>query len=123
MMGIDIPGAETSRLVAHFSEIALARFNAERRGDTKTYNQCFDILSTIEEELKARPGDQRAALVKLLSHANPQVRLDVAEATLKVAYAAARQTLQALWDERIFPQAAYAMGTLRALERGGRVPE
>jgi hypothetical protein len=122
MTGIDIPTAETSKLVAYFSELALARFNAERRGDIESYNQYFDILSAVEEELKARSGDQRTALVPLLGHANPQVRLDAAEATLKVAHASARQALQGLWNERIFPQAAYAMGTLHALQRGERVP-
>lgn len=45
-----------------------------------------------------------------------------AELTLAVTPAAARQTLQELWDRKEFPQAAYAMGTLRALERGDRKP-
>jgi len=39
-----------------------------------------------------------------------------------VASTAARQILQELWDRKEFPQAADAMGTLRALERGDRKP-
>jgi hypothetical protein len=42
--------------------------------------------------------------------------------TLFVVPAAARQTLQEIWDRKEFPQAAYAMETLRALERGDRKP-
>jgi hypothetical protein len=79
-------------------------------------------MLAVESELKTRKGDQRSALVPLFVHPNPQVRLMAAEVTLAVAPAAARQTLQELWDRKEFPQAAYAMGTLRALERGDRKP-
>jgi Domain of unknown function (DUF2019) len=61
-------------------------------------------------------------LVTLFEHPNPQVRLMAAEATLALAPIAARQTLQQIWDRRQFPQAAHAMGMLRALERGARKP-
>jgi hypothetical protein len=61
-------------------------------------------------------------LVPLFAHTNPQVRLMAAEPTLAVAPAAARQALQEIWDRKEFPQAAYAMETLRALERGDRKP-
>jgi Domain of unknown function (DUF2019) len=43
-----------------------------------------------------------------------------AEFTLAVAWASACRTLQEIWDKNEFPQAAFAMGTLRALERGDR---
>ncbi len=33
-----------------------------------------------------------------------------------------RGDLAHLWDKNEFPQAAFAMGTLRALERGDRKP-
>jgi hypothetical protein len=45
-----------------------------------------------------------------------------AQFTLTLAPAAARQTLQDLSDQNIYPQAAYARGTLWALERGDRKP-
>ena len=51
-----------------------------------------------------------------------QVRLMATELTLAVARAAACRTLQEIWDKNEFPQAAFAMGTLRALERGDRKP-
>ena len=111
-----------SQLVERFTEDALKQFKAELYDETARYNQLTREMIEIEQQLKNRPGDQRSALVPLFAHPNPQVRLMAAEMTLAVAPAAARQTLQELWDRKEFPQAAYAMGTLRALERGDRKP-
>lgn len=110
------------QLAERFTELALGQFKAELYGEIAKYNRLYDNIIAIEQELKSRPGDQRTILVPLFSHPNPQVRLMAAQSTLAVAPAAARQTLQALWDRKEFPQAAYAMGTLRALERGDRKP-
>ena len=60
--------------------------------------------------------------VSLFEHPNAKVRLMAAEFTLAVARATACRTLQEIWDKNEFPQAAFAMGTLRALERGDRNP-
>lgn len=111
-----------AQLVERFTEITLGQFQAGLYDDHKKYNHLIEEMLAVEKELKSRPGDQRSALVPLFVHPNPQVRLMAAELTLAVAPAAARQTLQELWDRKEFPQAAYAMGTLRALERGDRKP-
>jgi hypothetical protein len=110
------------QLVERFTALALSQFKAELVGEIAKYNRLYDELLAIEEELKSRSGDQRITLTPLFEHPNPQVRLMAAESTLAVAPAAARQTLQELWDRNEFPQAAFAMGTLRALERGDRKP-
>ncbi|MCW5691844.1 MAG: DUF2019 domain-containing protein [Pseudolabrys sp.] len=72
----------------------------------------------IKDELAGRAGDQRSALVTLFDHPNPQVRLNAAQRALAVSPVAARQALQRLWDNREFPQAAYAHQTLTALDEG-----
>jgi hypothetical protein len=110
------------QLVERFTTITLKQFDAELYGEIAKNNRLIDEMLAIERELKSRPGDQRSALVPLYSHPNPQVRLMAAQSTLAVAPVASRQTLQDLWDRKEFPQAAYAMGTLRALERGDRKP-
>ena len=116
-------GAMTvSQLVERFTDAALKQFRAELYDETNRYNRLFDDILAIGQELKDRAGDQRVALVPLFSHSNPQVRLMAAEMALAVAPVAARQTLQELWDRKVFPQAANAIGTLRALERGDRSP-
>jgi hypothetical protein len=111
-----------AQLVERFTEAALKQFKAELYGETAKYNQLYREIVAIEHELKNRAGDQRTALLPLFGHPNPQVRLMAAESTLAVARVPACQILQEIWDRNEFPQAAYALGTLRALERGDRKP-
>ncbi|MBI2713641.1 MAG: DUF2019 domain-containing protein [Rhizobiales bacterium] len=122
MKGAALGDMTVPQLVERFTTITLNQFQAELYDEIAKYNRLISEMLAIEQELKNRPGDQRSALVPLFAHPNPQVRLMAAELTLAVAPAAARQTLQEIWDRREFPQAAYAMGTLRALERGDRKP-
>ena len=122
MKGAVLEEMTIPKLVERFTTIALNQFQAELYDETAKYNRLIDEMLAVEQELKKRAGDQRSALVPLFAHPNPQVRLMAAELTLAVVPAAARQTLQELWDRKEFPQAAYAMGTLRALDRGDRKP-
>lgn len=112
-----------AELVGKFSSLCLQQYEAERRCEYSKENALILRSVAIGDELKARDGDQRRALLPLLSHPNPQVRVMAAEFTLAIAPNAARQTLQELWDRKEFPQAAQAMGTLRALDRGDRMPD
>jgi len=114
-------GMTVPQLVERFAALALGQFTAELHGETEKYNRLFRELVAIEQELKGRTGDQRVALVSLFEHPNAQVRLMAAELTLAVARASACRT-QEIWDKNEFPQATFAMGTLRALERGDRKP-
>ena len=110
-------------LIDRFTEVALRQYDAALFGKFAQYNALVDPMLAITDELKSRPGDQRSALVPLLVHPNRQVRLMAAQFTLALAPVASRQTLQELSDAKVYPQAAYAMGTLRALERGDRKPD
>ena len=105
-------------VVERFVDLALKQHDAELFGKIAKYNRLYDQLVAIAVELKNRPGDQRSALVPLFGHPNPQVRLMAAQWALAVAPAAARQTLQEIWDRKEFPQAAYACETLMALDEG-----
>jgi hypothetical protein len=115
----DMPVVE---LVDQFKEITLRQYDAALFGNITKYNSLVDQMLAVADELKSRPGDQRSALVPLLVHPNRQVRLMAAEFTLALAPVASRQTLQELSDAKVYPQSAYAMGTLRALQRGDRKP-
>lgn len=118
----DLKDMTVPELVERFTELTLGQFKAELYDENAKYNRLIGEMLAIEQELKKRTGDQRSALVPLFVHPNPQVRLMAAEFTLAIVPAAARQVLQEIWDRKEFPQAAYAMGTLRALERGDRKP-
>ena len=109
-------------LVERFIAITQSQYQASLYDEFAKYNKLFREMMAVENELKSRSGDQRAALIPLFAHPNPQVRLMAAQSTLAVAPTAARQVLQELWGRKEFPQAADAMGTLRALERGDRKP-
>lgn len=115
----DMPVVE---LVDQFTEITLRQYDAALFDNITKYNSLVDQMLAVADELKSRPGDQRSALVPLLVHPNRQVRLMAAEFTLALAPVASRQTLQELSDAKVYPQSAYAMGTLRALQRGDRKP-
>ena len=115
----DMPVVE---LVDQFTEITLRQYDAALFGNITKYNSMIDQMLAVADELKSRSGDQRSALVPLLVHPNRQVRLMAAEFTLALAPVASRQTLQELSDAKVYPQSAYAMGTLRALQRGDRKP-
>jgi len=122
MKNLDFKRMTIAQLVDQFISLGLEQFKAELYFETSKYNRLFRQIIAIEQELKNRPGDQRIALVPLFAHKNPQVRLNAAQSTLAVARASACQALQEIWDRHEFPQAADAMGTLRALERGDRIP-
>lgn len=75
-------------------------------------------MRAVEQELQARPGDQRRALLALYTHSNAQVRLQAAGATLAVAPAVARDLIETIASSREFPQAGDAGMTLWNLDRG-----
>jgi hypothetical protein len=118
MKGPTLKNLDVAELVERFTSIALAQYTAELYGDISKYNRLYDELVEVREELKARVGDQRRALIPLYLHSNPQVRLKAALYSLAVAPAAARQVLQDISDRNEYPQAAYARQSLMALDRG-----
>ncbi len=106
------------QLVDHFVAIALAQDQAMQLNDNTKFNRLFAQMAVVEEELKSRPGDQRRALLPLLTHANAQIRLKAAIGTLAIEPVASRRALQLIWDRNEFPQAADAYGMIRALDKG-----
>jgi hypothetical protein len=105
------------QLVERFMAAALAQDEALLMNDIAEVNRLFWRLAEIEDELKAREGDQRRVLMSLYDHPNAQVRVKAAKATLAVAPEAARQQLPAIVGSREYPQAGEAGMSLRNLER------
>lgn len=118
MKQLDLRSTTVPLLVTRFSKITLEQDNAQLFGRIGLYNRLYDDIIAVKNELVARPGDQRSALMSLYSHSNPQVRLKAAQWSLAVAPASARQVLQDISDRNIYPQAAYARQSLDALDRG-----
>src|SRR3569623_1140236 len=118
MKKIDLQSLTVPQLVQRFAELALAQDHAQMFGKIKIYNRLYDDIVAVKNELAARSGDQRAALMPLYSHSNPHVRLKAAQWSLAVAPAAARHVLQEISDRNLYPQAAYARQSLEALDKG-----
>jgi hypothetical protein len=72
------------QLVDRFAAITLDQHDAVRRNANAKYNRLFWQMCAVEEVLKGRADDQRRALLPLYDHANAQVRLAAAKATLAV---------------------------------------
>ena len=106
------------QLLARFAAIGIDQDKALLRNEIAKFNRLYDEMDAIENELKARDGDQRCALVGLYDHPNAQVRLNAIKATLAVSPEQARRMLKVMADSRDYPQAGDAGMTLINLERG-----
>lgn len=113
-----LDGLSTAQLIERFIAVSLEQDEAELLGDTYKMKPLYRAMVALEEELKARAGDQRRALLQLYDHPNTQVRLNAAMATLAVSPHAARKALDEIWTSKWFPQAAVAGMMIKALDDG-----
>lgn len=114
--------ASVQELVERFVSTGLAQYEAAYVVDTGKYNRLYARMQDIRGELRRREGDQRRALLPLLNHPNVQVRMMAAHTVLTISPDLARKAFQSVRDSGIFPQAADASGTLRALDNGTYIP-
>jgi hypothetical protein len=110
--------ASVQELVERFLSTGLAQYDAARVADTRKYNRLYARMQDIRREFRRREGDQRRALLPLLNHPNVQVRMMAAHTVLTISPDLARKAFESVRDSGIFPQAADASGTLRALDNG-----
>jgi len=113
---MQIPNAD--QLVKQFAALAIRQDTMLLERDIAEVNRLYDRLQDVANELKARPGDQRTALLVLYEHSNMQVRLKAAKATLAVAPTAAREQLEAIKASKWQPYAGEAGMSLRNLDSG-----
>jgi hypothetical protein len=106
------------QLVERFAAVCVEQDRALLYSDIKKFNQLYDQMASIRDELKRRAGDQRSALLALYDHPNPQVQLQAARASLAVAPETGRLLIEKIASSRKFPQAGDAGMTLFNLDRG-----
>ncbi len=107
-----------AELVERFTVLCVGQYEAELRGEGAKENRLIREMFKVREELKARPGDQRSALLPLYEHPNIQVRLMAAKETLAIAPSAARHLLETIKASGQMPQSMDAGMSLWNLERG-----
>jgi hypothetical protein len=106
------------QLVERFVEIAHEQQKAELHSDLRRTRALYWKMDAVENELRARPGDQRQALVPLLRHGNIQVMIKAALSTLALEPKKARMVLEAISLSGRQPQALEAGMSLRFLDDG-----
>jgi Domain of unknown function (DUF2019) len=114
----DLNARTLPELISRYIAIGIEQDEAILKRNNKKYNQLFQEKIRITEELKARNGDLRTALLDLYDHPNMQVRLNAAKGTLAVAPTAAKELLRAIHQSGWQPQAGDAGMCLWTLEEG-----
>lgn len=107
---------DTAELVAKFSELALAQHEAVETFQTARYNRLYDQIVLVKNELRARKGDQRIALIPLLDAPNIQVRFMAAYALITIVPEQVRTTLEGIRATGRLPQSIDASYTLDHFE-------
>jgi len=123
MTQIELKDLKVAELVERFATAGVEQNQALLCDQFARFSRLYWQMDAINNELRSRPGDQRRALIALFSHADMQVRLKAAKATLAVDPEAARRMLRVIVDSHQQPQAGDAGMCLWNLDRGVFVPE
>ncbi len=107
-------------MLQRFIELSLTQHEALLYLEARPYNRAYMKIKKLVEELEARPGDQRHALIELFDHDNPQVRLNAAKHAHPLYPDKAIQIVQSIIDARALPQEVYAKDVLSFLMYGPR---
>ncbi|WP_158304136.1 DUF2019 domain-containing protein [Azorhizobium caulinodans] len=108
-------------LVALFIDLSLEMKRADDWMENGAYNRAYDKQRKVTVELRARPGDERHALLPLLAHSDIQVRLDAATATLALS-PAATEAMRGIASLGYCWQAVRARSMLQAIDEGSWKP-
>ena len=103
------------QLLSIFEHACLEQYECWFTDDIDKSNAEYDNLVAVKDELQLRGDDARRALARLMSHDNPQVRLQAATFVYPVAREDARRCLEAL-AATLLPHRLDAGMTLRFLE-------
>ncbi len=123
MASVQPNDTRVKELVAKFIEIGTAQYRAVYVIDNASYNRLYKAMEHVRAELKAMPGDQRRALLPLLSHPNIQVRLKAAHSVLALYPDQARKALEDIRDSGIVPQNGEAASAIGRLDEGLYIPK
>jgi len=104
------------QLLKRFEEACLEQYDTYITDDLEKFETNFRILVSIKDELKARGPEARRALLRLLRHDNPHVRLQAAKFVYPVARDEAKACLQDIAAAKLPDQSLDARMTLHRIE-------
>lgn len=118
----DLMGMSLDQLLARVEMLAISQDEALLLEEYDRFNQLYDEMELVHQELRDRGPAAQLALLRLYDHPNAQVRLKAATMTLAVAPERARLALEDIVASKIFPQAGDAGMLIRGLDDGTFVP-
>jgi len=99
MSGGDFSGMDVSGIVDVYAAAAAHHYGAMQHGDQQGAKLAFDAVAAAYRELRARGIDAQRALLPLLMHENPAVRLAAGAHALEFAPEAGEPALVELAAE------------------------
>jgi hypothetical protein len=116
MSELNFSSMTIDELLKRFAEACLKQYDTFLTYDTEKFNDEYDILVAVKDELQARGPQARRSLLRLLSHENPQVRLQAAKFVYPAAREEAKACLQEIKNAKLPDQSLAAGMTLHRLE-------
>jgi hypothetical protein len=116
MSELNYSAMSIEELLKHFEDACLEQYDTWITDDIEKFNEEYWILVAVKDELKARDPPARRSLLRLLSHENPQVRLQAAKFVYPAAPEEAKACLEDIRKARLPDQSLDAGMTLRRLE-------
>ncbi|HEV7259428.1 MAG TPA: DUF2019 domain-containing protein [Bosea sp. (in: a-proteobacteria)] len=116
MKRVNLGKLSIEELLARYTELAMAREQAERFGRKADENRHIEAIWAVEAELKSRPGDRRFELARLLDHSNRQVQVQAACTVSRFAPALARPTLEVIVKTGLAPYSYQARERLMFMD-------
>jgi hypothetical protein len=105
-------------LVTRFRDLALDQEVSLLDSDVDKFNQLYDELELIDQELRRRGIEARRALLTLLDDENCRVRYTAAVRSLAVDRKRSLATIEAIVQSGKMPEAGEAANTLDFLRDG-----
>jgi Domain of unknown function (DUF2019) len=99
MSGADFSGMDVDGIVEVYAAAAAHYYGATQHGDSHGANVAFETVSAAYRELRVRGIEAQHALLPLLAHENPAVRLAAGAHALEFAPEAGEPALTELTAE------------------------
>ena len=96
MTDVNYSSVSVDDLLKNFERACLNQYDTYLHRDITRFNNEFQILVDIKNELQSRGAEARRALIRLLNNKNKQVRLQAAKFVYAVAKDEAKMCLQNL---------------------------
>jgi hypothetical protein len=107
-------------LVRAYEDVVVKQDESFKYARNAAFNDQYLERQAVADELRSRPGDQRAMLASLFKSRMPWVRICVAQDTLSLNEARARMHMEYIGEHARAPYKGHALSALSCWDRGHR---